>query len=204
MKEIYIIRHGETDLNKRGIVQGRGIDSDLNQTGINQANAFYNTYKHIKFDHIYVSNLKRTQQTVQKFIDNGIAYTKLSGLDELAWGIWEGQPVTEKSQQAFKEIAEKWLNGNYDAKFDLGESPNEVSIRLQDALFKILSNKNEERILVCMHGRALRLFLCLLEKKPLSSMIDYPHKNTTLYKLLYDGKSFKIVDFNSTTHLDLI
>ena len=31
MKEIYIIRHGETDFNKQGIVQGRGVNSDLNE-----------------------------------------------------------------------------------------------------------------------------------------------------------------------------
>ena len=32
-KWIYIIRHGETDYNKAGMVQGSGIDSDLNDLG---------------------------------------------------------------------------------------------------------------------------------------------------------------------------
>ncbi len=31
-KELYIIRHGETELNRLGIVQGRGVNSDLNDT----------------------------------------------------------------------------------------------------------------------------------------------------------------------------
>jgi broad specificity phosphatase PhoE len=44
-KELYIIRHGETDLNKQGIVQGRGINSDLNDTGRAQAAAFFKMYK---------------------------------------------------------------------------------------------------------------------------------------------------------------
>ena len=38
--EIYLIRHGQTDYNVSGIVQGRGINSDLNATGIEQATAF--------------------------------------------------------------------------------------------------------------------------------------------------------------------
>ena len=50
MKELYIIRHGETELNRLGIVQGRGINSDLNDTGRAQAEAFYQYYKETKFD----------------------------------------------------------------------------------------------------------------------------------------------------------
>jgi bisphosphoglycerate-dependent phosphoglycerate mutase len=71
-KEFYIIRHGETDLNKQGIIQGRGIDSDLNDTGRAQAAAFYAMYKDLTFDKVYTSALKRTHQTVKGFIDAGL------------------------------------------------------------------------------------------------------------------------------------
>lgn len=40
-KDIYIIRHGQTDFNVRQIVQGRGINSDLNDMGIRQAQLFF-------------------------------------------------------------------------------------------------------------------------------------------------------------------
>ncbi|WP_282456203.1 histidine phosphatase family protein [Chitinophaga sedimenti] len=66
-KELYIIRHGETDFNRQGIVQGRGVNSDLNAMGVAQAEAFYEHYKHIPFDKVYTSSLKRTHQTVKKF-----------------------------------------------------------------------------------------------------------------------------------------
>ena len=59
-KEIYLIRHGETDFNNLGIVQGRGVDSSINEKGIGQAQQFYNVYKNIGFKKIYVSLLKRT------------------------------------------------------------------------------------------------------------------------------------------------
>ena len=39
MKEIFIIRHGETELNRLGIVQGSGVDAGLNDTGQQQAQA---------------------------------------------------------------------------------------------------------------------------------------------------------------------
>lgn len=201
MKEIYIIRHGETDLNKLGIVQGRGIDSDLNDKGRAQGDSFFKHYKSVKFDKIYTSNLKRTHQTVKGFIDLGLPWQKLGGLDELAWGLWEGQKSSLKSRAAFREMMEEWQSGNYDARFEGGESPNEVQFRLQEAMQIIQSKIEEKCILICMHGRAMRLLLCLLLEKPLSEMGDFPHQNTTLYRLNYVDEKFALIDFNNTDHL---
>ena len=51
---MYIIRHGETNYNKLGIVQGSGVDTDINEKGEAQADAFYQAYKHIPFQQIFV------------------------------------------------------------------------------------------------------------------------------------------------------
>lgn len=201
LKEIYIIRHGETELNRLGIVQGRGVDSHLNDTGRAQAEAFYYHYQNIKFDKIYTSELKRTHQTVKHFIDLGLPWQKLGGLDELAWGLWEGQPNTEEARTAFREVTEKWIGGNYEAKFEGGESPNEVKVRLLEAMEVITKSADEQCVLVCMHGRAMRLLLCLLLEKELSEMGDFPHQNTTLYRMGYENGKFSVLDFNNTIHL---
>ncbi|MEE1944421.1 histidine phosphatase family protein [Pedobacter sp. KR3-3] len=201
MKEFYIIRHGETELNRLGIVQGRGVDSDLNDTGRKQGQAFFDHYQTVPFDKIYTSSLKRTHQTVQGFIDLGLPWQQLDGLDELAWGLWEGQPNTEEARRAFMQLVEAWQNGDYDAKFEGGESPNEVLARLKDAVAVMLNQSNEKTVLVCMHGRAMRLLLCYLSNKPLSEMADFPHQNTVLYKVGYENGSFTIIDFNNIDHL---
>src|SRR6201996_9088188 len=116
LKTLYIVRHGQTDLNKQGIVQGRGRDTDLNDEGRKQAGQFYNVYKDVAFDKIYISELKRTQQSIQPFIDLGIPYEKLSGLDELAWGIYEGQESTPTTKAAFFKIMRDWVDGRLDSK----------------------------------------------------------------------------------------
>lgn len=200
-KIIYIIRHGETDFNAAGMVQGRGIDSDLNAVGRQQAQAFYQHHKHIIFDKVYTSTLRRTHQTVKGFLDLGLPWEQLPGLDELAWGEWEGKKATEHSRAVFREMVEQWQSGNYDAKFERGESPAEVQTRLQVALNHILSNVNESCVLVCMHGRAMRLLFCMLTGKPLSDMGDFPHLNTTLYRFKYTDGEFQVLDFNNTDHL---
>lgn len=202
MKTIYIIRHGETELNRQGIVQGRGINADLNDTGRMQAEAFYQRYRDITFDKIYTSTLKRTWQTVQKFIDSGLPWEQLSGLDELAWGIWEGQPNTEEAREAFREMLQAWQEGNYTAHFEGGESVQDVYERLREPKQILESRPEEQMVLLCMHGRAMRVFLCLLLNKPLSEMTEFPHQNTVLYKIGYEHGQFSVLDFNSTVHLE--
>lgn len=200
-KTLYIIRHGETDLNKAGIVQGRGMNTDLNETGRKQGEAFYKAYKNVPFDKIYTSVLKRTYQTVQRFIDSGIPWQQLSGLDEMAWGRYEGKAVSEETRGRFKKIMQSWKDGDLDVRFEDGESPNEVQARQKEALQEIMSHPEEITVLICMHGRAMRLFLCLLNGLPLTEMDNYPHRNTTLYKVNFGGEKFHIEDFNNTDHL---
>ncbi|TWJ00857.1 putative phosphoglycerate mutase [Mucilaginibacter frigoritolerans] len=200
-KTLYIVRHGQTDLNKRGVIQGRGMDTDLNDEGRKQAQQFFNAYQSVPFDKIYISKLKRTQQSIQPFIDLGIPFEKLAGLDELGWGIHEGQPSTPENKIEFMQIMRNWIDGKLDAKFEGGESPNEVKARQLEALKVIMSHPEEETVLICMHGRALRLFLCLLTEKPLTEMDTFPHQNLVLYKVFYDGEKYTITDFNDANHL---
>ncbi len=201
LKTLYIVRHGQTELNRLGIVQGRGRDTDLNDEGKKQAYLFYNDYKNVPFDKIYISALRRTQQSIQPFIDLDIPYEKLPGLDELAWGRYEGQPSTPATKGAFLQLLRDWMEGNLDTKFEGGESPNEVAVRQQEALNVIMSHPEEKNVLVCMHGRAMRLFLCILTGKPLTEMDNYPHQNLVLYKVTFDGEKFEIADFNNAQHL---
>ncbi|WP_443947326.1 histidine phosphatase family protein [Pedobacter sp. AW1-32] len=204
MKEIYIIRHGETELNRQGIVQGRGINSDLNDTGRAQAEAFYQEYKNIAFDKLYTSELKRTWQTIQKFIDADLPWERLSGLDELAWGIWEGKPNSEEAREAFRAMLEHWEKGDYAAHFEGGESVQDVYERLKGPMEVFMTRPEEQKVLVCMHGRAMRVFLCLLTGKPLSEMTEFPHQNTVLYKIGFSEGKFSILEFNNTKHLEHI
>jgi probable phosphoglycerate mutase len=200
-KTLYIVRHGQTDLNKNGIVQGRGMNTDLNDEGRLQAQLFYEAYQDIPFDKIYISTLKRTQQSIQPFIDKGLPFEKLAGLDELAWGIYEGKPNTPETKAAYLKLMRDWTAGKLDVKFEGGESPNEVQARQKEALKVIMSKPDEENVLICMHGRAMRLFLCLLTEKPLTEMEAFPHQNLVLYKVAYEDGKFRVVDFNNAIHL---
>lgn len=202
MKEIYIIRHGETDLNKQGIVQGKGVDASLNEKGIWQAQQFYKWYKNVGFNLICTSTLKRTHQTVQAFIDDGIEWKQFAELDEISWGKYEGQSVFKEFKTVYEHLIDSWHRGITTEKTDGGESPDEVSRRLRTFELENLQSKEDQKILICMHGRALRIFLPTLLHLPLSSMDEYPHQNVTLYKLKEEHGVYTIELFNNQNHLN--
>ncbi|MCA5004903.1 histidine phosphatase family protein [Sphingobacterium bovistauri] len=202
-KTFYFIRHGQTDLNLKGIVQGRGVNTSLNENGRKQADAFFNAYKHISFDKIYTSTLVRTHQTVEQFEQElGVSREDLVGLDEISWGIYEGKVQDETIMQGFHDLVSAWRNNDLDVHIENGESPNQLVKRQKDAISYILSKEDEKTILVCMHGRALRIMLCHLTGTPVSNMDEFPHTNTSLYVLSYENDKFEIIDHYNTTHLE--
>jgi len=201
-KVLYFIRHGQTDLNLKGIVQGRGVDSPLNEHGFQQAKAFYEAYKSIPFDKIYTSTLLRTHQTVAPFLEKGIPIEKLEGLDEISWGIYEGKEQSAEILKGFESLVESWKNNDLDKSVDKGESPNSLVKRQKVAISHILEQENENTVLICMHGRALRIMLCHLTNVPVCQMDDFPHANTALYKLVYENKQFSIIDHYNIEHLE--
>jgi len=200
LKELFIIRHGETDLNKQGIVQGRGVNPPLNESGRKQALLFYEYYRNEPFEIIYTSTLRRAYETVASFIEKGIPWEKHAELDEISWGIYEGKPVTPGFKALYKKLLDDWRNGLLDEKVEGGESPLEVSAR-QKQFIEYLLSKPEKKILICMHGRAMRMFLALLLNEDLRMMDNYPHHNLTLYKLIFDGHCFTTTLFNNMDHL---
>ncbi len=197
-----MVRHGQTDYNKKGIVQGSGIDAPLNETGRLQALSFFEAYNHIKFDKIYISKLQRTQQSIQPFIDQGIPYEKLSGLNEIHWGKKEGKSFNKEDHAYYLQVTESWAAGNVDLAIEGGESPLDVQNRQKIALSSILKNENEEKVLICMHGRAIRIFMCLLLNYHLKHMDTFPHANLGLYQINYTGSLFNVALLNDVRHLN--
>lgn len=200
-KELYIIRHGQTDHNLKGIVQGKGVNLPLNELGQRQAQEFFEAYKHVPFDAMYTSTLLRAQQTIYPFRDLGHSFEIFSELDEISWGEMEGSHTVMENSDVFKNLIEGWRAGDIDAKPTGGESPRELQAR-QKRFIEHLLHTPDHNILISMHGRAIRSMLCTLTDTPLSKMEDFPHVNLTLYKvnLKSDGK-FEVEKFNDQEHL---
>jgi broad specificity phosphatase PhoE len=98
--DIIFVRHGETDWNKNGLIQG-SIDTDLNETGHAQAKTVAAVLRQQDLDwsafQIIVSPQRRAQQTAGYIL--AALQRDMDATDprvrELGFGIWEGKPFWE-------------------------------------------------------------------------------------------------------------
>jgi phosphoserine phosphatase len=198
---IYFIRHGETDLNRQNIVQGSGMDSDLNDLGRAQAKAFYDTYQHVDFELVVTSALKRTHQTVHHFLQDGIKWHQTPDINEISWGTHEGATPTPERYRDFQALLEAWRQGNYEAALPEGESARQLADRI-DRFLEWVRQRPEKRILVATHGRTLRAMITRLKGIALMDMEGVPHVNTGCYIVRFenDGVVFELE--NDVQHLE--
>jgi probable phosphoglycerate mutase len=126
---------------------------------------------------------------------------QLAGLNEISWGTKEGHKVTPSEDEYYHYMLKQWQLGNTALKIEGGESPEDVVKRMQPAVDHIMSQTNEQTILICMHGRAIRILMCLLLNYPLKSMDMFEHENLCLYLLNYTGSMFSVERYNDRDHL---
>lgn len=92
MKDLYLMRHGQTFFNQEGLVQGV-CDSPLTDLGIEQAKqarAFFEK-NGIEFGGIYSSTQERASDTLE-IVTGRTDYTRLKGVKEWNFGLFEAQP----------------------------------------------------------------------------------------------------------------
>lgn len=198
---LYILRHGQTEFNRLSIVQGSGVDSELNELGYVQAKAFYEAHQHIDFELVVTSKLRRTHQTVQGFLDKNIPWEQTADVNEISWGIHEGQPQSVEQNERYQQMISEWKSGNLDASIEEGESASQLLERIT-RFVEWLKTRPESRILVATHGRAIRCLITCLKGLPATAMEEMEHSNTGLYvaHLQPDG-TWDFEFENDTSHL---
>jgi len=185
-------------------VQGSGVDASLNDKGRSQAEAFYDFYRLIPFEKIFVSKLKRSKESIASFINDGLPFEEHIALNEISWGNREGQKITPEEDAYYHDILRRWQEGETSIPIEGGESPDEVAFRQKPILNIIRSSNSDKPILICMHGRAMRILLCQFLNYPLGSMDMFEHENLGLYLLTRTQNQFTVDLYNNTDHLAVL
>ena len=89
---IYIVRHGQTEMNNRKVLQGRS-DVPLDEIGIAQAQAAAEKLTDIRFDRVYTSPLIRAIQTARIIVPY-VEPVMDDRLIEMDYGPYEGCDLT--------------------------------------------------------------------------------------------------------------
>ncbi|KAJ1653908.1 hypothetical protein IWQ61_006065 [Dispira simplex] len=174
----YFCRHGETDLNIQGLMQGSGVDAPLNNLGRRQAHYLGQHFRSIPVDWVITSGLVRAQQTAKEVLHHHpqCRYTEEPRLNEICWGEWEGKPTSICSP-----VLARWNAGDYEAKTKGAESAVEAGVRALKAMDDVMKEVgSSQHVVLLLHGRLLRIILSLLINGNLNFMNYYPHRNTSV------------------------
>jgi probable phosphoglycerate mutase len=200
MKKIYIIRHGQTEYNRQGVLQGRRIDAPLNRAGELQSEAFYRKYANTGFDLLLTSELKRSIQSVGHFRKNGIPHRIDERITEFSWGENEGMPLSDLVIDKYQAMLESWYAGKMDARIPGRESGRELWQRV-NSFAADLRKLKEENILICTHGRTLKMLVVVLMGWEIRDMERVRHSNSALYQLNSKDETFQMIRENDLSHL---
>jgi probable phosphoglycerate mutase len=147
-----IARHGETDWNKSGILQG-WFDIPINDLGRNQAHALAAHLANSQFDAIWSSPLARARETAD-IVASTLQLPPPAchdGLKEKHFGAIQGIPKSELAELN-PALLEQILRRNPAAEFVGGEGLDEFVDRVLAALEEIGARHAGERVLVVTHG----------------------------------------------------
>lgn len=159
--KIYVIRHGETNANKNGVLQGCS-NWPLNEDGIKLAKITGSNMKDIKFDACFSSPLDRAMQTAKLVLENSENNIDIQideRIKEFNMGIYEGKKITKQELEVpLLKILTFKFNPFFCTRFKEGETIKELCKRTQEFLNE-LKDKDYNNVLVSTHGCAMRAML---------------------------------------------
>ena len=201
---LFIARHGETEFNRKGMLQGRGINAPLNETGKLQAKQLSGYLMNYESDFLASSSLTRAEQTAGYYSsDAGLSLTKNSDLDEMDFGDFEGAPFLDVMDE-IKRLDTAWRSGEVDVKVPGGESPLEVFTRADEAVKNYLASHEGETLVLIVHGRLIRILFSEWLGYGLQNMHMIEHTNGAVNQIVYENGNFEPVYLNKTEHLMIL
>lgn len=173
---IYLVRHGETEYNEKGIIQGN-LPVVLNKKGENQCKRLREQIKDINFDICFSSPLVRTMQTAMILVGERVLIQPDKRLIERDLKELVGKSVKEYNRDKLWNYKLNYTEHNIEKVQDLFK-------RSEDFLEYLKNNYLDKTILIISHSSVIRCLHFLLTKEDLISNIgDYMVENAYLEKM---------------------
>ncbi len=182
MRILFLFRHGETDWNREGRLQGH-TDTPLNATGLAQAQVLGETLRTHRLDAVVSSDLSRARTTARIVAETlGLPLFTDAGLRETNVGAAEGLLWADAKTRFGEGLTERWYSDG-DVAFPGGETGIETRMRGLAALLRFATAQSYRRIGVSTHGAMIRQLMkhALPPDSP-----PAPVRNTTLFVLRYE------------------
>ena len=176
MKNILLIRHGESEWNKLNLFTGFK-NVELSDQGVEEAIRAGQNFKNLdlKFDIVFTSELKRAQNTAKIILENLEQWDELKlqnkitnsfNLNERDYGDLTGLNKKETADKFGEDQVHKWRRG-YSDQPPNGESledvVNRVKIYFDSDMLPAINKSENNNILIAAHGNSLRALLIVMK-----------------------------------------
>ncbi|MBI4989383.1 MAG: histidine phosphatase family protein [Rhodocyclales bacterium] len=186
---VCVTRHGETDWNIAGILQG-WHDVPINEAGRRQSRELAAAFAGAGFASVWTSPLARARETAD------IVAVALGlpppfchdGLKERHFGAIQGVPKAELAEQD-PLLLQQILRRNPAAHFEEGETMDEFAERVLGAVLDIGARHAGERALVITHGWVMDVVTRHVGGLPRSAILNLKRKNGESLWLETDGRA---------------
>lgn len=198
---VYLIRHGMTDDNLNGVLQG-SRDVPLGKDGVKQATCLQARFCKTRIDALYASPLSRAYETAV-ILGRPHALTPVTDkrLSEACCGLMEGNS-SERNNQLYPE--QMYHLKHHPTAFcpPEGESGLQVYDRMVKAMNEIARKNQGKNIAVVSHGFSIELYLGYAKRVPINLIENYIVENCAVSTLIYsaDG-NVRLLQVNDTSHL---
>ncbi len=197
MKKLILTRHGETEENVAGIIQGH-LSGHLSERGIEQAQKVARRLKNEPLEVIYSSDLDRaanTAKAIAKYHPD-IPLQLTTSLREKYLGSWQGKTKKELGFESHASVAEIFYNE--------GESTRELYLRAERFIREIQAkHSNSETVLLVGHNGINKALIAVLTGKNEDDIPTIGHQDNTCITSFEVNEQgcFEIVEFNCVEHL---
>lgn len=188
---ICVARHGETDWNVSGVLQG-WLDVPLNDQGRRQAYEMLAGFAHSGFSMVCSSPLVRSRETAEIIARSlRLAPPEIhEGLKERNFGAIQGIPKSELAELN-PVLLQQILKRNPATFFEQGEAMDEFADRVLNAIIDLAKPNSGKRILAITHGWTMDVITRHIAGLPRSAMLGKKRKNGECVWLDVRGKSIR-------------
>jgi len=203
MTRIYLTRHGQTEWNLEGRMQG-SKNSNLTAKGIEQAKQLGKWLENTHFDAAYSSSSERALHTSKLIIgERNLPINALDELMEINLGFWEGETFDYIQDNHSEQYYAFW-NTPHLLKHFPGETFEEFKTRVVSAITKIINENEDKDVLVVAHALVLKFLLSYFENTPLEKLFDDRIiQPTSLSIVEINNNEFQIIKYGDTEHYNV-
>ena len=197
---LILVRHGETQLNKEGRIQGVN-DLPLTTTGRSQARALAKALAEDEPFWLYTSSLPRASETCRIVSETlQVSAAEVEGLREADVGRLEGLTGQEMRQQ-YPEFARRWNRDSGATQIPGGESLLQVQQRAWLAVKDLMEKHPDDTVVAVTHNFVMQTIICKVLDMPLHRAQRLRQELGSIARLDIGHSQDVLVSLNETWHL---